>query len=94
MKKHIAKSIKDFSEIMDTVDFKNVDKKVKTIDEMTLTEIQKYIDFYNDEIRFNHEIVSNSTSEKEINFHQEKIKKAQLKLNEFTIAYTQKWIKQ
>lgn len=80
MRKSIAKPVKDFADIMNTVDFSQVDKKVKEDSKLSKKEIQKHVDFYVAEIECNKDIISNSSSEKEIVFHQEKLKLAETKL--------------
>lgn len=92
METSIAKPVKDFADIMATVDFKNLDKKVKSIEEMSLSELQSNIDFQNEEIRFNFGIVSKSTCEKEISFHQQKIREAQQKLHMYSIQHITVWV--
>lgn len=93
MNKCIAKPVKDFSDIMATVDFKNVGKKVQDVSEMTLPQIQKWIDFYNNEISFIYGEMQKTTSDKEKSFLSHKLTSAQNKLHTYIIAYMKKWMK-
>lgn len=86
MKKHL-KSIKDFAGIMSTVDFDNLTEN-KAINEMTLDELQSYIDFYQQhEIPYIYEALKHAESKKEINFLNWKLEQAQLKVFEYSTQH-------
>ena len=73
MKHKILRSIKDFSEIMASIDLDNI-KPNPTILEMTQTELQETMDYImQHEIPCILELSSNSKNEKELKFYQEKM---------------------
>ena len=73
MKRKILRSIKDFSEIMASIDLDNI-KPNPTILEMTQKELQETMDYIMQrEIPCILELSSNSKNEKELKFYQEKM---------------------
>lgn len=86
MKKHL-KTCKDFADIMATVNFEGI-KPLKTLNELTLNELQGLIDFYQQhEIPFIYEALQNATTEKEINFFNWKLEQAQIKIFEYSTQH-------
>lgn len=86
MKKHL-KSIKDFSDVMNTVDFENI-APVKALNELSLDELQGLINFYQQhEIPYIYEALKHAESEKEINFLNWKMKQAQIKIFEYSTQH-------
>ena len=86
MKKYL-RECKDFADIMATVDFDNLTEN-KAINEMTLDELQSYIDFYQQhEISYIYEALKHAESEKEINFLNQKLQHAQLKIFEYSTQH-------
>ena len=86
MKKYL-RECKDFADIMATVDFDNLTEN-KAINEMTLDELQSYIDFYQQhEISYIYEALKHAESEKEINFLNWKMKQAQIKIFEYSTQH-------
>ena len=73
MKRAILRSIKDFSEIMSSIDLDNI-KPNPTIAEMTQTELQETMDYsMQHEIPCILELLDNAENEKELKFYQEKM---------------------
>lgn len=86
MKKHL-KTCKDFADIMATVNFEKIEP-LKTIDELTLDELQSYIDFYQQhEIPYIYEALKHAESEKEINFLNWKLEQAMTKTFEYSTQH-------
>ena len=86
MKKYL-RECKDFADIMATVDFDNLTEN-KTIKEMTLYDLQSYIDFYQQhEIPYIYEALKHAESEKEIKFLTWKLEQAQLKVFEYSTQH-------
>ena len=72
MKRTILRSIKDFSEVMDSIDLDNI-KPNPTISEMTQTELQDTMDYLMKyEVPCILELINNVESEKGLKFYQEK----------------------
>ena len=73
MKRTILRSIKDFSEVMDSIDLDNI-KPNPTISEMTQTELQDTMDYLMKyEAPCILELINNVESEKDLKFYQEKM---------------------
>lgn len=86
MKKYL-KSVKDFADVMATVNFDNLTEN-KSINEMDLNELQSYIDFYQThEIPYIYEALKHAESEKEIKFLTWKLEQAQLKVFEYSTQH-------
>lgn len=86
MKKHL-KTCKDFADIMATVNLEKIEP-LKTIDELSLDELQSFIDFYQQhEIPYICEALKHAESEKEINFLNWKMKQAQIKIFEYSTQH-------
>ena len=86
MKKHL-RTCKDFADIMATVNFEGI-KPLKALNELTLDELQSYINFYQQhEIPFIYEALQNATTEKEVNFLNQKLQHAQIKIFEYSTQH-------
>ena len=73
MKRTILRSIKDFSEVMASIDLDNI-KPNPTIAEMTQTELQDTMDcLMKYEVPCILELINNAESEKDLKFYQEKM---------------------
>ena len=73
MKHKILRSIKDFSEIMASIDLDNI-KTNPTISEMTQTELQETMDYLMKyEVPCILELLNNAENEKALKFYQEKM---------------------
>lgn len=73
MKHKILRAIKDFSEIMDSINLDDI-KPNKTISEMTQTELQETMDYImQHEIPCILELLDNAENTKELKFYQEKM---------------------
>ena len=87
MKRTILRSIKDFSEIMDSIDLDNI-KPNPTISEMTQTELQNTMDYLMKyEVPCILELINNAENEKELKFYQEKMITAQKRFADLQIQH-------
>lgn len=87
MKRTILRSIKDFSEIMSSVNL-DVIKPNKPISEMTQDELQETMDYImQHEIPCILELLDNAENEKELKFYQEKMITAQKRFADLQIQH-------
>ena len=87
MRHTILRSIKDFSDIMDSINL-DVIKPTKTILEMTQTELQETMDYImQHEIPCILELLDNAENEKELKFYQEKMFTTQKRFADLQIQH-------
>ena len=87
MKRKILRLIKDFSEIMASIDLDNI-KPNPTISEMTQDELQETMDYImQHEIPCILELLDNAENEKELKFYQEKMITAQKRFADLQIQH-------
>ena len=87
MKRTILRAIKDFSEIMDSIDLDNI-KPNPAISEMTQTELQETMDYLMKyEVPCILELLNNAENEKELKFYQEKMITAQKRFADLQIQH-------
>ena len=87
MKRTILRAIKDFSEIMDSIDLDNI-KPNPAISEMTQTELQETMDYLMKyEVPCILELINNAENEKELKFYQEKMITAQKRFADLQIQH-------
>ena len=87
MKHKILRSIKDFSEIMASIDLDNI-KPNPTILEMTQTELQETMDYLMKyEVPCILELLNNAENEKALKFYQEKMIITQKRFAELQIQH-------
>ena len=87
MKHKILRSIKDFSEIMSSINLDDI-KPNKTILEMTQKELQETMDYImQHEIPCILELLDNAENEKELKFYQEKMFTTQKRFADLQIQH-------
>ena len=87
MRHKILRSIKDFSEIMASIDLDNI-KPNPTISEMTQDELQETMDYImQHEIPCILELLDNAENEKELKFYQEKMFTTQKRFADLQIQH-------
>ena len=87
MRHTILRSIKDFSEIMASIDLDNI-KPNPTILEMTQTELQETMDYLMKyEVPCILELLNNAENEKALKFYQEKMITAQKRFADLQIQH-------
>ena len=92
MKHTILRSVKNFSDIMDSINLDNI-KPLKTISEMTQDELQSYIDYINQyEIPCILESLNNAENEKELKFYQEKLIATQTRYAEYHLQHLKNFV--
>ena len=92
MKHTVLRSIRDFSEIMESLDLDNI-KPLKAISEMTQDELQSYIDYIMQyEIPCILELITNAENEKELKFYQEKLIATQTRYAKYHLQHLQNFV--
>ena len=87
MKRKILRPIKDFSEIMASIDLDNI-KPNPTILEMTQKELQDTMDYLMKyEVPCILELINNAESEKDLKFYQEKMTNTQKRFADLQIQH-------
>ena len=92
MKHTILRSVKNFSDIMDSINLDNI-KPLKAVSEMSQDELQSYIDYIMQyEIPCILELINNAENEKELKFYQEKLIATQKRYAKYHLQHLENFV--